>query len=147
MPPRRILAALAASAVRLVTNASADETSTLDRIEVTGIDSGHKFRRLVVSAANPNVTRPLHPTQVFGGVRWGALRLPQPTALILTRAHHQVETQNDSRRPDVSRVALQVKLTLSDAPNDGVEQNRSGPNKFNRCCGAGKPNGSRSLKK
>lgn len=149
MPPRRIQAALAATAALSISSASADESSTRDRIEVTG--SRISYRDLLDTPAISITKRGDYLSQTINLVgantddEAGRRREIHGTIekliaragntysvlhgdtypIVLARANHQVDLQDDSKRPDVSRVELQVKLTLSDATADGVEQIRS----------------------
>ncbi|MGQ0801568.1 MAG: hypothetical protein ACT4NL_15830 [Pseudomarimonas sp.] len=152
MPPRRALAAIATSALlaatALLPNAVANEGSTLDSIEVTG--ARISYRDLLDTPAISITKRGDYLSQTITLVndtrdeagrrreikstiekiiaRAGntyTLQHGDTYPITLSRANAEVELQDDSKRPDVSRVELQVKLTLSDTTTDGTAQIRS----------------------
>ncbi len=150
MPPRRILAALVASAALLASTAStasADDTASLDNIEVTGsrisyndlvdtpaisITKRGDYLSQTITLINDTRDEAGRRREIHGTIEKLLARAGDTYSvlhgdtypIVLTRANHQVETQKDSRRPDVSRVQLQVKLTLTDATTDGEQQVR-----------------------
>jgi hypothetical protein len=147
MPPRRILAALAATAALLVSTVSADESSTLDRIEITGsrisyddlldtpaisITKRGDYLSQTITLVNDTRDEAGRRREIHGTIEKLIARAGDTYSvlhgdtypIVLRRANHQVELQDDSKRPDVSRVELQVKLTISNATADGTEQIR-----------------------
>jgi hypothetical protein len=148
MPPLRILAALAVTAALLASTASADESSTLDRIEITGsrisyddlldtpaisITKRGDYLSQTITLVNDTRDEAGRRREIHGTIEKLIARAGDTYTVlhgdtypvVLRRANHQVELQDDSKRPDVSRVELQVKLTLSDATTEGAEQIRS----------------------
>ena len=148
MPPHRVLAALAVTATLLATPASAQEAAALDRIEVTGsrisyddlldtpaISLTRRGDYLSQSITLVNDTRDeagrrkeIHGTieklLARAGSSYTVLH-GDTYPVVLERSNHQVELKDDGKRPDVSRVALQVKVALGDATVDGAQQIRA----------------------
>lgn len=144
----RTLAAIVAFAALLPFAVSAQESAELDRIEVTGSRISYRdlldtpaisitkrgdYLSQTITLVNDTRDETGRQREIHGTIEKLIARAGDSYAvlhgdtypIVLRRANHQVELQDDGKRPDVSRVVLQVKLTLSDATTDGAEQIRT----------------------
>lgn len=145
MPPHPLLAALVTAATLLTSPVFAQEAAALDRIEVTGsrisyddlldtpaISLTKRGDYLSQSITLINDTRDAagRRQEIHGTIDKLIARAGSTYTVlhgdtypvILDRSNHEVELEDDGKRPDVSRVELQVKVALDDASVDGAKQ-------------------------